>query len=313
MEKIKAKIIRSLRGAEHGASTSEIARSTGHSRLTVAKYLEVMRVEGTIDCRGVGRAKLWSLRKDLIRILAVDDEPHITSLLGLLFASDRYDVWKAGSAAEARRILLDKTPDLILLDLMMPGESGYSLLRELRRRPDTLNVPVIILSAKSEPAEKVKGLLGGADDYITKPFDPMELAARAERIIERSRQEKQLNHITRLPGREMLESYLAGHEGNGSVHTYRVLGIGEYYGRNGIVRGDMLLCLLARLFKDTLKNTDSYLSHTEQDSFAVVSHDGRADVLIRQAFERVVPMLAKGLALEHKGPDARVPQKPEAG
>ena len=105
-------------------------------------------------------------------ILIIDDDAHINALLEETLKNEGYTVYKAFSGTEAQLVLSQNKPDLILLDLMLPGLSGEELLPQIR------DIPVIVVSAKADTADKVGLLLGGAADYITKPFDMDELLAR---------------------------------------------------------------------------------------------------------------------------------------
>ena len=121
------------------------------------------------------------------RILVVEDEPDISALVAYHLARESYRVRTTASGAEALVAVEAEIPDLILLDLMLPGMSGQEVLRELRQRPET-NVPVIVLTARSDVAERVEGLQLGADDYMTKPFSPQELVLRVGAVLRRVRQ-----------------------------------------------------------------------------------------------------------------------------
>ena len=116
-------------------------------------------------------------------ILVVDDDDRIRTLLGRYLRDNGYHVSTAGSAAEARAKLDGMTFDLIVLDVMMPGESGVELTRGLRRS-DT--IPVLLLTAMTGPEDRIAGLESGADDYLTKPFEPRELLLRVETILRRT-------------------------------------------------------------------------------------------------------------------------------
>lgn len=117
-----------------------------------------------------------------INILVVDDEKEIAELVELYLVSDGYQVHKAYSAAEGLEIL-EKTPiDLALLDIMMPGMDGLEMCKKIREHN---NIPIIMLSAKSTDLDKILGLSTGADDYVTKPFNPLELAARVKSQLRR--------------------------------------------------------------------------------------------------------------------------------
>lgn len=117
-------------------------------------------------------------------ILIADDEAEIRDLLRLYLENEHYTILEAADGDEALRLFRDSHVDLCLLDIMMPGTDGYHVLKELRR---TSNLPVLMLSAKDQDADKILGLNLGADDYITKPFNPVTLGAKVKALIRRSR------------------------------------------------------------------------------------------------------------------------------
>lgn len=116
-------------------------------------------------------------------ILVVDDEPAITRLVRTKLESVGHTVIRATHGEEALELLQEQQPDLIVLDLMMPGIDGFETLRRIRA---TSTVPVIILTARANDVDKLRGLEGGADDYLIKPFNPDELAARISAVLRRS-------------------------------------------------------------------------------------------------------------------------------
>jgi two-component system phosphate regulon response regulator PhoB len=118
-------------------------------------------------------------------ILVVEDEPSIAELLSINLTHAGYTVSRALQADEALLVLRNTTPDLIILDWMMPGKSGVQFARELRSNPSTQAIPILMLTAKGEEADKVLGLDAGADDYVTKPFSPKELVARVKALLRR--------------------------------------------------------------------------------------------------------------------------------
>ena len=117
------------------------------------------------------------------RLLLVDDEPSLREPLAEYLARQGFVVRQAEDAAKARSALLEETPDLVLLDIMMPGEDGLSLCRHLS---ETKHLPVIMLTAKGEAMDRIVGLEIGADDYVAKPFEPRELVARIRSVLRRS-------------------------------------------------------------------------------------------------------------------------------
>lgn len=119
-------------------------------------------------------------------VLIVDDDEQLSELLMTYLSAEGFRVSRAGQAAQMRAVLRAHNVDLIILDLMLPGESGLSLCRELRA-PHARAIPVLVLSARSEEADRVLGLEMGADDYLTKPFARRELLARARAVLRRTR------------------------------------------------------------------------------------------------------------------------------
>ena len=123
-------------------------------------------------------------------ILVVDDETSIREMLVISLESAGYNVLQAENAKNAHSLVLDKHPDLILLDWMMPVTTGLELLRRLKRDEMTDHIPVIMLTAKAEESSKISGLDSGADDYIAKPFSPRELLSRVKAILRRVSREE---------------------------------------------------------------------------------------------------------------------------
>jgi two-component system, OmpR family, phosphate regulon sensor histidine kinase PhoR len=120
------------------------------------------------------------------RILVVEDERDIAALVAYHLTKEGYRVRTTESGQEALEAVAAEKPDLLVLDLMLPGFSGYEVLQELRRRPDLSDVPVVVLTARRDEADRVKGLELGADDYVTKPFSPRELVLRVGAVLRRA-------------------------------------------------------------------------------------------------------------------------------
>lgn len=119
-------------------------------------------------------------------ILVVDDEPAIRDMIQAALEASGYRCLKAENAQQAHAVIVDEEPDLALLDWMMPETTGMELLRHLRREELTMQLPVIMLTAKTAEDNMIQGLDAGADDYITKPFSPQELIARIKALLRRT-------------------------------------------------------------------------------------------------------------------------------
>ena len=120
------------------------------------------------------------------RILVVEDEPDIAALVAYQLAQAGHQVRTAASGREAIRALETDPPDLVILDLMLPEMGGLDVLRTLRGRKETKDLPVIVLTARREESDRIRGLELGADDYVAKPFSPRELVLRAEAVLRRA-------------------------------------------------------------------------------------------------------------------------------
>ena len=121
------------------------------------------------------------------KILIVEDERPIREMIAFHLARAGFDTLEAENSTTARRLIADERPDLALVDWMLPDMSGLELTRMLKRDQDNEDLAIIMLTARTEEHDKVTGLEGGADDYVTKPFSPRELVARIQAVLRRSR------------------------------------------------------------------------------------------------------------------------------
>jgi DNA-binding response OmpR family regulator len=128
-------------------------------------------------------------------VLVVDDDRHIVQLVTLYLSKAGFRVLSANNSAEALRIVRQSSPALLVLDIMLPGADGFEVCKVVRR---TSEVPIVFLSARGSDLDKVAGLQFGADDYITKPFNPAELVARVQSVLRRSRGRPPAPMSTRL-------------------------------------------------------------------------------------------------------------------
>jgi two-component system phosphate regulon response regulator PhoB len=121
------------------------------------------------------------------RILLVEDDPALVALIDFNLARAGYNTQRTASGDEALLLVRESAPDLILLDWMIEGTSGIEVCRRLRRLPETKNIPIIMMTARGEETDRIRGLDTGADDYITKPFSPKEMLARIGAVLRRVR------------------------------------------------------------------------------------------------------------------------------
>jgi diguanylate cyclase (GGDEF)-like protein len=220
-------------------------------------------------------------------ILVVDDDPDIARFVEVNLRSAGYDVSVAGDGEEALERAADLRPDLVLLDVMMPRLDGFEVAQRLRKNPQTANTSIIMLTAKALSSDKVTGLQSGADDYIIKPFDPIELLARVKGTLRRAKEMRNLSPLTGLPGniriQEEIERQVREH------HPFAVLYLDldnfkTYNDKYGFVRGDRLIQGTARMLQDAVMafDQDGFVGHVGGDDFvAVVLPDTAEDVATR--------------------------------
>ena len=133
-------------------------------------------------------------------VLIVEDDPHTVEVVRLYLRRDGHTVLTASNGKDGLRMAQESAPDLVVLDLMLPGKGGLEVCRELRKESD---VPIVMLTARAEEEDRVAGFELGADDYVTKPFSPRELAARIRAVLRRTAQDREDNSPARLTYREI--------------------------------------------------------------------------------------------------------------
>ena len=160
------------------------------------------------------------------KILVVDDEPSIVEVVSLYLARAGFQVTSAHDGQTALREMAKELPDLVVLDLMLPGKDGFRVYKELRADQRTQHIPVIMLTAKGELEDKITGLELGADDYVTKPFSPKELVLRVKALLKRSRRIRVDSALTKGPfhlERNSLKLFLHGEQIDLTATEFKLL------------------------------------------------------------------------------------------
>ena len=177
-------------------TTTEIVGRVNMSKVTALKYLESMKEKNLMDGEEIGTAKIWFLKtegeniqneapnsravecNDKIKVLVADDDKNVLNIVRYSIDSDQFEIFEATNGKEALGMVFANSPDILILDIMMPEMDGYMVCEELKGHDSTKNLPIIILSAKANVDDKIKAIGLGIDDYMIKPFDPRELEAR---------------------------------------------------------------------------------------------------------------------------------------
>ena len=185
-------------------------------------------------------------------ILVVDDDPDIARFVEVNLRSAGYEVSVAGDGEEALERATEIRPDLVLLDVMMPRLDGFEVAQRLGKNPQTANTSIIMLTAKALSSDKVTGLQSGADDYIIKPFDPIELLARVKGTLRRAKEMRNLSPLTGLPGniriQEEIERQVREHRPFAVLYV-DLDNFKTYNDKYGFVRGDRLIQGTARMIQ----------------------------------------------------------------
>jgi diguanylate cyclase (GGDEF)-like protein len=232
-------------------------------------------------------------------ILVVDDDVDIVRFVEMNLRLEGYRVLIARDGAEALELVSTDLPDLILLDVMMPGLDGIEVTRRLRADSRTSTLPIIMLTAKTMTADRVLGLTAGADDYIIKPFDTLELVARVRSTLRRNAEARAMSPLTGLPGNIRIEDEIAGRVTSGSPFAVAYLDLDNFKAFNdahGFLRGDKVILLLAKALRHAVEGADPpvFIGHVGGDDFVLVSRPEQVEELARatvEAFDRDVPAL----------------------
>jgi two-component system phosphate regulon response regulator PhoB len=226
------------------------------------------------------------------RILVVEDEPSIREMLRFALERAQFSVMEAGDAQAARLKLADARPDLILMDWMLPGVSGVELARELKSSADTRDLPIIVVTARTEEEDRVRGLNIGADDYVTKPFSFPELIARIKAVLRRT-----------LPGGEAEKLSVGGLEVDGA--SQRVTAKGEPV-RLGPTEYRLLHFFLSH--PDRVYSREQVLDRVW--GRAVYVEERTVDVHIRRLRKALEPHGCDGMIQTVRGSGYRFSEKP---
>jgi len=225
-------------------------------------------------------------------ILVVDDDPDIARFVEVNLRSAGYDVSVASDGEEALEKAGTLRPDLVLLDVMMPRIDGFEVAQRLRRNPQTANTSIIMLTAKALSTDKVLGLTAGADDYIIKPFDPIELLARVKGTLRRAKEMRNLSPLTGLPGNIRIQEEIERtvREDRPFAVLYADLdNFKAYNDQKGFVRGDRLIQATARIIQDAVvefAGSDGFVGHVGGDDFVAVVPPEVAEDVAKRVVER---------------------------
>ena len=232
------------------------------------------------------------------RILVADDDADIARFVELNLSLEGFAVECVYDGEQALRRAMASPPDLLVLDVMMPVLNGVEVLRRLRAHAVTAAVPIVMLTAKSLSADKVVGLTAGADDYIVKPFDTLELVARVRTTLRRTADNRAVSPLTGLPGNHRIDIEIASRAALGRPYAVCHVDLDEFKSFNdayGFLRGDDLLLMLAGVLQAASAAAGEppvFLGHVGGDDFVIVCTPEQAEPLCAHlvaSFDRAAP------------------------
>ncbi len=219
------------------------------------------------------------------RILIADDERDIRAVLRTRLELEGFQVVEACDGAEAVRMAQDESPDLIVLDVMMPHLDGVEVCDRLRASFTTRHIPVIMVTAKAGNDDKLQGLQKGANDYITKPYDYRELLQRVRNALEWSHQQRSASPLTGLPGNHSINAEIRRRLSDSRPFALLQIDIDHFKAFNdyyGYGRGDEAIQLLARILSESvyrIGDAAGFVGHIGGDDFVVLSSSDAAEPL----------------------------------
>ncbi len=224
------------------------------------------------------------------RVMIIDDDPDIRNIVQVIFEQDGYVVETAPDGEQGLVAIREFMPELIILDVMMPGIDGYEVCSRLKENFETAHIPVILLTAKQDILDLERGVRHSIDDYVAKPFSHRELLARAKMVLARTRYQMGCNPLTGLPGNLEIEHRIKEILRTGepfSIYYLDIDGFKAYNDYYGYAQGDLIIKFMANCLIEATRTAgaeDAFVGHVGGDDFVVMTrrHDHRdlADSII---------------------------------
>jgi diguanylate cyclase (GGDEF)-like protein len=223
-----------------------------------------------------------------IRVLVVDDEKNILDIIRFNLEMEGYEVITSKEGEEALKLVHEVKPDLILCDIMMPVLDGLEVCRRLKADGRTNQIPVVMLSARTQAQDKISSIEAGADDFITKPFDFSDLVARMKINLIRAKQKRDVSPLTSLPGSISIEAETKQRISKNRLFSVLYVDIDNFKPFNdlyGFPTGDKAVRLLASIVDDAVKrhgNIDDFIGHAGGDDFVVITTPERSSIIAEE-------------------------------
>ncbi len=223
-------------------------------------------------------------------ILIVDDNKLTRKILKDILENAGYGVLEAKDGEEALQIYRNKLPDMVILDIVMPGMNGFDLLRILRKEEENLMLPIILLTSQDNFEEKIKGLELGADDYLVKPFNDKELLFKVNNLFQRIEHNRMANPLTGLRGNIDIKEEIKRRIKENKPYAILYIDLDNFKSYNdyyGFLRGDNVIKLTAKILSDAVNligNERDFLGHIGGDDFVIITTPDKAEEMCKYIF-----------------------------
>lgn len=238
-------------------------------------------------------------------ILIVEDDLDLAEMLNAYFRVQGHKVMTAAWGADGLRMAQESLPDLIILDIRLPDIDGYEVCRQLREHRRTKEIPIIFLTEKRQRRDRLAGLQLGAVDYITKPFDIQELRLRARNSLRRRGRSAQINPVTDLPERTLVDENLEAllQRKDWSALVISLLGIDRFREQYGFVAADDVLRAVSLMIVSAVQELTSshrFVGHLEHTDFLVIADSDVVDEARERVLRRVSPSIRFFYPIRHR-------------
>ena len=233
-------------------------------------------------------------------VLVVDDDKSVARFIETNLRLEGFDVRLAHDGHEALDEVAREAPDLVLLDWGMPRMDGIEVCEKLRADPHTAHIPVLLVTGRSRAVDKVMGLAAGADDYIVKPFDPLELIARVRATLRRNAEMRAVSPLTGLPGNHSIDQEIGDRVTAGEPFAVCHFDLDNFKSFNdayGFLRGDQVIALVAYSLRVAIVEVEApqpFVGHVGGDDFVMVCRPEQAESVCNRVidlFDEQVPGL----------------------
>ena len=231
--------------------------------------------------------------EEQITILLIDDEDDFLFMTSKSLEQSGFLVRTAEGGEKGLQMMRDKLPDLVLLDLNMPDPDGHQVCDIIKNNTAMRHIPVIILTASDDISDKLKGLDGGADDYVTKYTDQRELEARVRSVVRRLRQNLDSNPLTHLPGNNVIQSNIMEKVQQNTKFAVAYTDLDNFKAYNdkyGFKLGDDVILFTAQILKDSCDAND-FVGHIGGDDFVIITSPEK----INEITQRIVDKIDAGI------------------